>query len=88
MDINQSAGAVDGEHSLMMVDELMVDPQTALDVSTFDRNSALKRPWGRLDDHYPWAIINVQDPAYFKTTIFQSPDFTAAVQAVVNGGTP
>ena len=87
VDINQTAGDIDGEYSLMMIDEIMFDPTAAIEVDFFNRNSALKRPWGRLDDRHPWAIINVQDPSFFKTNIFQSPDFTAAVQAVINGGT-
>jgi hypothetical protein len=88
VDINPSTGDIDGEHSLIMIDEIMFDPSTSEDIAVFKRNNVLKRPWGKLDDQYPWAIINVKDPAYFKTNICNSPDFTAAVQAVINGGTP
>jgi hypothetical protein len=86
IDINPSSGAIDGEHSLMMIDEIMLDPSKAEDIALFQKNSAVKRPWGKLDDQHPWAIINVRNPSYFKTNIFQSPDFIAAVQAVISGG--
>jgi hypothetical protein len=101
VDVNPNTSALDGEHSLMMADELMFDPSAAEELSLFNQNSMLKRPWGKLDDRYPWAIINVKDPRYFKSNIFQSPDFAAAVlalldrqdfadavRALLNGGTP
>jgi len=86
VDINPTAGAIDGENSLLMVDELMFDPETALAVDIFHKNTNLKRPWGKLDDQYPWAIINVKDPQFFKTNIFKSPDFADAVREIINGG--
>jgi hypothetical protein len=99
VDINPSVGGLDGEFSLLMVDEIMFDPGTAEDVQIFASRNALKHPWGRLDDQHPWAIINIKDPAYFKTNIFQGPDlapavlalfqqsdFSAAVAALLDGG--
>ena|GEM_PF-3598636 len=88
IDINPSIGSITEEHSLIMIDEIFFDSRSSISAFLFNRNTALKRPWGHLDDQHPWAIINVQDPAYFKTNIFKSPDFISAVQAVINGGTP
>jgi hypothetical protein len=85
IDINPVIGAVDNEYSLIMIDEIMLDPETALGAEIFHSNTALKRPWGRLDDRYPWAIINVKDPQYFKTNIFKSPDFADAVREIMGG---
>ncbi|MCL2721737.1 MAG: host specificity factor TipJ family phage tail protein [Treponema sp.] len=86
VDINSTSGAIDGENSLMMIDEMMWDPTSALSIDVFNRNTALRRPWGKLDDQFPWAIINVDNPAYFKTNIFQSQDFKNEVLAIINGG--
>jgi hypothetical protein len=66
-----------------MIDEIMFDPQTAIAASLFNLNSSLKRPWGSLDDQFPWVILNVKDPACFRTNIFNGPDFEAAVRAVI-----
>ena len=86
IDINSTAGTIDGENSLLMIDEIMFDPSVALDVEIFNRNTALRRPWGKLDDQHPWMILNVQNPQFFKTNIFESPAFKESVQAVINGG--
>jgi hypothetical protein len=86
IDINPAQGQVDNEYSAMFIDEVLVDPSVAESSELFYQNTAKKRPWGKLDDQYPWFIINVQDPRYFKTNIFQSPDFTAAVRNIINGG--
>jgi len=86
VDINPTSGAIDGENSLMMIDEVMWDPSVALSIEVFNRNTSLRRPWGKLDDQFPWAIINVDDPAYFKTNIFKSQDFKNEVLAIINGG--
>jgi hypothetical protein len=99
LDINPAAGDLDGEFNRIMVDEIMFDPGAAEDTVLFAQNNLLKRPWGRLDDAYPWAIINIKDPAYFRTnlfqgpdlapavlSLFQKPDFAAAVAALLNGG--
>jgi len=85
IDINPVIGAVDNEYSLIMIDEIMFDSETALGAEIFHSNTALKRPWGRLDDRYPWAIINVKDPQFFKTNIFKSPDFADAVREIIGG---
>ena len=85
VDINPTIGGIDNENSLIMIDEIMFDPKTALQVNTFQLNTILKRPWGSLDDQYPWAIFNVQDPRYFKSNIFQSPDFANAVRDIITG---
>jgi hypothetical protein len=84
--INPTQGQIDGEYPLMAVDEVLIDPAAAETLPVFYQNTALRRPWGKLDDLYPWFVINVKDPAYFRTNIFQSPDFAAAVQAIINGG--
>lgn len=85
IDINPTAGIIDNENSLIMIDEIMFDPSIALDVEIFNRNTALRRPWGKLDDQYPWVIFNVQDPKFFKTNIFESPVFAEAVRTVIGG---
>jgi hypothetical protein len=86
IDINPTQGQVDRENSLMAIDEVLIDPAVAESLSVFYQNTDLRRPWGNLDDHYPWFVVNVKDPSYFRTNIFQSPDFTAAVRAIINGG--
>jgi hypothetical protein len=75
---------VDGENSLMLIDEILLDTTTAEDVSLFQRNTVKRAPWGKLDDAGPWAILSVKDPNFFKTNIFQSPDFAAAVRQVID----
>ncbi|MDR2020532.1 MAG: hypothetical protein LBQ14_07185 [Treponema sp.] len=87
VDINPMQGQIDGEYPLMAVDEVLIDATVAETLSVFYQNTILRRPWGKLDDQYPWFVINVKDPNYFRTNIFQSPDFAAAVQAIINGGT-
>jgi hypothetical protein len=82
VDINPTIGGLDGEFSLLMIDEIMFDPGAAEDMILFAHNSALKRPWGQLDDLHPWAIVNIKDPAYFRTNMFQGPDFAPAVLAL------
>ena len=83
VDINPTSGAIDGENSLMIIDEILFDPSVALDVEIFNRNTALRRPWGTLDDQFPWVIFNIKNPQFFKTNIFESPTFADAVRAVV-----
>jgi hypothetical protein len=100
VDINPTVSGLDGEFSLFMIDEILFDPGTAENISLFLNNSILKRPWGNLDDQFPWAVINIKDPAYFRTNLFQGPDlapavlalfqkpdFAAAAAALLNGGT-
>jgi hypothetical protein len=86
VDINPTQGQIDGENSLMVIDEVLIDPTVAESLPVFYQNTVMRRPWGKLDDQYPWFILNVKDPDYFKTNIFQSPDFAAAVQKIINGG--
>jgi hypothetical protein len=84
VDINPTTGQIDGENSLMIIDEVLIDPTVSENLLSFYQNTQAKRPWGKLDDQYPWAVFNVKNPQYFKTNIFQSPDFAAAVQGIMN----
>jgi hypothetical protein len=87
IDINPTLGQVDDEHSAMLIDEVLLDPSAAESPALFYQNTAARRPWGKLDDQYPWFVFNVKDPDYFRTNIFKSPDFVSAVQEIINGGT-
>jgi hypothetical protein len=84
VNINPQFGQVDGEHSLMLVDEVLIDPSVAENLAVFYQNTGAKRPWGKLDDQYPWFVLNVKDPQYFKTNIFRSADFEDAVMEIIN----
>jgi hypothetical protein len=86
IDINPVQGQIDGEYPATFIDEMLIDPSVAETLALFYQNTAAKRPWGKLDDQYPWFIFNVKDANYFKTNIFQSPDFVSAVQEIINGG--
>ncbi|MDR1307618.1 MAG: hypothetical protein LBK74_08605 [Treponema sp.] len=48
VDVNPDKSTMDGEYSLMMVDEIMFDPSAAEALTLFNKNSMLKRPWGKL----------------------------------------
>jgi hypothetical protein len=69
--------------SLMLIDEVLVDATVAESAQQFYRNTRLRRPWGKLDDAQAWAILDVKDIEHFKTNIFQSPDFAAAIDAIL-----
>jgi hypothetical protein len=86
VDINSTLGQIDGEYSSMFIDEVLLDPSVAESPAVFYQNTEKRRPWGKLDDQYPWFVFNVKDPDYFKTNIFKSPDFVQAVQEIINGG--
>jgi hypothetical protein len=83
-DINPTAGQIDGENSLILVDEILVDTTAAESAMQFQRNTDMRIPWGKLDDISPWVIFGVKDPSYFRTNIFKSPDFAAAVGEILN----
>ncbi|MDR1506577.1 MAG: hypothetical protein LBI67_05690 [Treponema sp.] len=84
INVNPTAGQVDGENSLMLIDEILLDTTAAETTALFLTNTSKRAPWGKLDDSAPWAIINVKDPACFRTNIFKSPDFAAAVMEILN----
>jgi hypothetical protein len=83
VDINPSVGTLDGEHGMIMIDEIGVDTTVAEGTAQFRENNNDRAPWGNLDKQYPWAIFNVKNPDYFKTNIFKSPDFVQAVQDII-----
>jgi hypothetical protein len=85
IDINPMAGQIDDEYSLMTIDEVLVDSTVSEPLALFYQNTSARRPWGKLDDQFPWFIFSVKDPNYFKTNIFQSPDFVSAVQDIIGG---
>jgi hypothetical protein len=84
IEINPTTGQIDGENSLILVDEILVDTTTAEDPALFRQHTVRRIPWGKLDDAYPWMIFDVKDPALFRTNIFQSQDFAAAVRGILN----
>jgi hypothetical protein len=84
IEINPTAGQIDGENSLILVDEILVDTAAAEATETFRQHTGRRILWGKLDDAYPWVIFNVKDTAYFRTNIFQSQDFAAAVREILN----
>jgi hypothetical protein len=66
------------------VDELSINPGVAVDFGAFSDNTENRIPYAALDHHKKWFVLEAQDPALIKTNLFDSEQFKAAVQAVID----
>jgi hypothetical protein len=66
------------------IDELLIDPVTALDFSAFAENTVGRIPYAALSHQEKWLILEAEDINKVKTNLFQTDAFRAAVEAVVN----
>jgi hypothetical protein len=65
------------------IDELHIDPVTALDFSAFTENTEARLPYAALNHHEKWLILEAEDVTKVKTNLFETDAFRAAVEAVV-----
>jgi hypothetical protein len=75
---------INGDQDEFNVDELLVDGQTVLTLEAFIGNTGKKIPWAALDYTEPWFVLEAKDVDKVKTNLFDTPEFRAAVQAVIN----
>ena len=61
---------LNGDKTLVGIDELMYDPTTALSLADFEDFSAADIPWGDLDADDDWLMLNAKDPAKVKSNCF------------------
>jgi hypothetical protein len=66
------------------LDELFIDPATALDFSEFAGNTKTKIPYAALSHEEKWLILEAEDINKVKTNLFETDAFRTAVEAVVN----
>lgn len=75
VDINPALGQ-------FLIDEVMVDATVAETEAVFTANTEAKKPWAKLSDTPDWFILDVKNPAYVKTNLFESQVFQDAVLAI------
>lgn len=75
IDINPGLGQ-------FLIDELFVDATIAETESAFIANTIAKKPWAKLSDTHDWFVLDVKDPDYVMTNIFESQVFQDAVLAI------
>jgi hypothetical protein len=66
------------------IDELFIDPVTALNFSDFAKNTEWRIPYAALNHEEPWLILEAEDLEKVKTNLFDTNVFRSAVKAVVN----
>jgi hypothetical protein len=66
------------------IDELYIDPVTALDFSDFAENTEARIPYAALNHEESWLILEAEDLNKVKTNLFDTDVFRTAVEAVVN----
>jgi hypothetical protein len=66
------------------LDELMIDETAALSFDTFLENTEKRIPWAALNYQEPWFVLEAEDVTKVKTNLFQTDEFRAAVEAVIN----
>jgi hypothetical protein len=75
IDINSTLGQ-------FLVDEVLVDAMTAETDTAFIANTTARKPWAKLSDDTDWFVVDLKDPANFKTNMFESQVFKDAVLAI------
>ncbi|MCQ2594813.1 MAG: hypothetical protein MJ196_06070 [Treponemataceae bacterium] len=66
-----------------MLDELLIDTAAALDKQTFFENAVKRIPYGTLDESQKWFVLSAHDVNKVKTNLFDTPNFKAAVEAII-----
>ena len=74
----------EGIHTFNL-DELSIINGAMINQGDFIQNTKERIPYAALDHRKNYAVLMVDDPALFRTNIFESDQFKAAVQAVING---
>lgn len=62
-----------------IVDELLFDTQSDLNLEDFAKRTLSRKPYGALDDKEDWFVLQAKDLTKFRTNIFQSKVFADAV---------
>jgi hypothetical protein len=66
------------------LDELMLDPVTALDFPAFAENTEAGIPYAALSHEEKWFVLEAEDTDKVKTNLFDTDAFRAAVEAVIS----
>jgi hypothetical protein len=66
------------------IDELSIINSAMIDHDAFLENGEKRIPYAALDYQKKFAVLMVDDPELFRTNIFESDQFKAAVQAVID----
>jgi len=66
------------------IDEFSINPDVAVSFDDFSDNTDKRIPYASLDYRKKWFVLEAQDPNLVKTNLFNSEQFKAAVQAVIN----
>jgi hypothetical protein len=66
------------------IDELSIINSAMVDHDAFLENGEKRIPYAALDYQKKYAVLMVDDPGLFRTNIFESDQFKAAVQAVID----
>lgn len=73
---------INGDKSLVGIDELMYDPTAAMTLQEFKDFSAANIPWGSLDAGDDYLILNAKDPAKVKSNCFFTLDRLYPIGAI------
>jgi hypothetical protein len=65
-------------------DELLLDETAAVQFADFAENTEGRVPYAALDCREKWLVLEAQDAGKVKTNLFETEQFRAAVQAVIN----
>jgi hypothetical protein len=69
------------------VDELLLDETAAIEFEEFAENTGGRVPYAALDHREKWFVLEAQSPDKVKTNLFETEQFRAAVQAVIDSNT-
>jgi hypothetical protein len=75
---------INGDEDEFNLDELMIDQTSALEFADFSENTEKRIPWAALNYQEPWFVLEAKDITKVKTNLFQTDEFKAAVEAVIN----
>jgi hypothetical protein len=70
--------------TLFNIDELFFDASAEVDFAAFCENTDERIPYAALDYKEKWFVLEAQDTAKVKTNLFETAQFRAAVQAVID----
>lgn len=74
--LNESRGS-------FILDELMIDPDTAEAFEDFAETTANKVPFGALDWREKWFVIDAENLANIRTNLWDAPSFKEAVRTII-----
>ena len=67
----------------VIIDELLIDNTEAIAYADFSERTQKRIPFGTLAENENWFILTAADPQKIKTNLFDAPQFTAAVEAIL-----